>query len=96
MCDGAGPFWAYVVENQDGRFYVGHTDCLERCVEEYTDRARAKSKYRSKQAGPWTLVYHETFENRSQAMRRERALKSGQGRQWLDQKLGRASPPEAD
>jgi putative endonuclease len=29
-------------------------------------------------------------------MKRERWLKSGMGRQWLNEKLGRASPPQAD
>jgi hypothetical protein len=29
-------------------------------------------------------------------MQRERWLKSGIGREWLDTTLGRASPPQAD
>jgi predicted GIY-YIG superfamily endonuclease len=33
---------------------------------------------------PWKLVHRESFENRADAMKREKFLKSGQGRKWLD------------
>ncbi len=75
---------------------MGQTDDLDRRVTEHNAPTHNVHKYTTKQPGPWKLVYHETFETRSEAVCREGALKSGQGRQWLDRELGRASPPEAD
>jgi len=34
---------------------------------------------------PWEIIYQENLETRSAAMQREKFLKSGQGRKWLDQ-----------
>lgn len=33
--------------------------------------------------GPWEIVYQEHFETRAQAMKREKLLKSGKGREFL-------------
>jgi len=33
---------------------------------------------------PWKLIYIENYNNRADAIRRERFLKSGQGRKFLD------------
>jgi putative endonuclease len=39
--------------------------------------------YTSKFDGEWQLVYQELVATRSQAMRRERQLKSGAGREFI-------------
>jgi putative endonuclease len=36
---------------------------------------------------PWILIHHEVFETRSDALKREKYLKSGIGRKWLDEML---------
>ncbi len=88
----AGPFWVYVVENPTGKFYVGHTDDLQRRLAEHNDPERAKSKYTRKH-GPWTLVWSEEHADRSSAMRRERFIKSRKSAAWIrGYLLGRASP----
>ena len=33
---------------------------------------------------PWKIIYIEKFKTRSEAVIREKFLKSGQGRKWLD------------
>ncbi len=91
------PFYVYVIVSETtGRRYVGQTEDLDRRLAEHNSPTHNAKKFTSKHAGPWRLVYHEILETRSDAVRRERALKSGQGRQWLEAHLGRASPPEAD
>jgi len=35
----------------------------------------------------WKLIYSETFLTKSEALKKEIFLKSGQGRKWLDEKL---------
>ena len=38
----------------------------------------------TRQNGPFVLIHTEPFVDKSSAQKRERFLKSGQGRQWLD------------
>jgi putative endonuclease len=40
-------------------------------------------RYTYKQKGSWQLIYSEEFSTRSQAMKKEKFLKSGQGREWI-------------
>ena len=87
----------YIIESiSTGQRYIGHTNNLERRLEEHNDPEHKPTKYTSKQTGPWKLIHQEKYSSRSEAMKRERWLKSGAGRQWLNEKFGRASPPSAD
>ena len=93
----AGPFWVYVlVSRSTGKRYVGQTNDLSRRLAEHNDAETKPGKYTSKHVGPWDLVHQERYDTRAEAMRRERWLKSGVGREWLNATLGRASPPPAD
>ena len=77
----------YVLKsNKDGLRYVGSgSDAQERL------RRHNKGDYRfTKGHRPWQLVYSEKFETRAEAVQRERFLKSGQGRKWLDEILSKA------
>jgi len=86
LTDGDEPFWAYIIENPQGRFYIGHTDDLERRLGEHNDPDRAKSKYTAKR-GPWTLVWSESHPDRSAAMRRERQIKAMKSARWIRENL---------
>jgi len=63
-------------------------------LEEHNNPDHKPTKYTSKVDGPWRLVYSEEFDSRSQAMKKERWLKSTTGRRWLNKNLGRANPPD--
>ena len=90
-------FYVYVLESEStGRRYVGQTGDIDRRLAEHNDPAHSAGKYTTKQAGPWRLIYRELYGTRAEAMRRERWLKSGAGRDWLARTIGRASPPQAD
>ena len=89
-------YWVYVLRSVSGRRrYVGQTDDLERRLARHNaGLVFATAPYR-----PWRLLHAERWGTRAEAMRRERLLKSGQGRQFLDSleaRLNRQSPPEAD
>jgi putative endonuclease len=91
------PYFVYIVKSTSTqKRYIGHTNDIDRRLDEHNNPEHNPMKYTSKQAGPWQLIYEESFASRSEAMKRERWLKSGMGRQWLNEKLGRASPPQAD
>ena len=77
-------YWTYVLKSgRDGIRYVGSgEDPFERL------RRHNKGDYRfTKGHRPWMLIYQEEYPTRADAMARERFLKSGQGRKWLDENL---------
>ena len=77
----------YVLRSRkNGRLYTGSTDDIERRLEEH---GRGKTKY-TRYAGPFELVYSEDFKTGLEARRRERFLKTGQGREELKRLLGSA------
>ncbi len=92
------PYTVYVlVSETTGKRYTGQTDDLDRRLAEHNNPDHNLRKHTSRNAGPWRLVLTEEYPTRSEAMRREKWLKSGVGRAWLDARLnGRASPPSAD
>ncbi|WP_145289753.1 GIY-YIG nuclease family protein [Pirellulimonas nuda] len=90
-------FWVYVlISETTGKRYVGQTDDLERRVAEHNDPAHNPRKFTTRNSGPWVLIHSESFPTRALAMQREKWLKSGVGREWLDRSVGRAGPPRAD
>ena len=80
----------YVLRStKNGRLYTGSTNDLERRLEEHE---RGKTRY-TRHAGPFELVYVEEYETRLEARRRERFLKSGQGREELKVLLRNVETP---
>ncbi len=77
-------YFVYVIQSDVGTRYVGQTNNLERRL--YDHRSQRGGRY-TKRSKNHKLVYSEKFETRKEAVRRERELKSGQGRQWLKNKL---------
>ena len=75
----------YVLTNLASTHYVGHTNNLARRLRQHNGLERYTGYTTNK--GPRALVYQERFASRSQAMKRERFLKSGQARVFLQQKL---------
>ena len=85
-----------LISASTARRYVGQTDDLERRISEHNSRDHNPRKFTSRNKGPWSLVHSESFATRAEAMAREKWLKSGAGREWLESTIGRASPPQAD
>jgi len=74
----------YVIRSKKtGRRYVGITSNLERRLKEH----RSKSSKAGQVLGKFELVHAERFSSYSSARKREKFLKSGAGREWLDQVL---------
>ncbi len=61
--------------------YVGHTQNLE----DLLSRHNSGRSLSTKKGKPWILVYTETFETRSEAMLREKAIKKMKSRTYLEQ-----------
>jgi putative endonuclease len=67
--------WVYVVQNPDGRFYVGMTTDLEQRLEDHNQSVSKWTKYR----GPWKLVWSQACVSIGDARKLENKLKR-QGR----------------
>lgn len=65
----------YILENRDGRHYIGYTANLERRMKDHNS---SKTKW-TKGKGSWHLVYSETFQNKKSAFLREKQIKRYKG-----------------
>jgi putative endonuclease len=73
-------FTVYVIRSQAGIRYIGYTEDLQKRLAQHNSGI---SKYTSRDTG-WVLIYSETYSIRAEAMKREKWLKSGVGRRFLD------------
>jgi putative endonuclease len=80
-------FFVYVLLNLQGKTYVGQTVDLERRLAQHNDPDCRLTLHTKRHPGPWRLLHSETYPTRSAAMRRERELKSGKGRDWIQHTL---------
>ncbi len=82
-------YFVYVLRNlRTNGQYIGHTANLERRVMQHNSSNYKPERYTNKISGPWELVYKEEYPSRVEAMKREKFLKSGQGRAYLKIQLG--------
>lgn len=73
----------YAIYNKDNdKVYVGQTDDLTRRLELHNNKF-FKNSFTSRYSGKWELIYKEEAANRSEAVKREKQLKSYQGRQFI-------------
>jgi putative endonuclease len=78
-------FTVYVIRSARGIRYTGYTENLTKRLEQHN---AGISKFTSRDFN-WQLLYQETYETRAEAMRREKWLKSGEGRRFIDAIGGR-------
>ena len=74
-------FEIYVLKSKkDGIRYIGYG---ESAIERLRKHNKGDNKF-TKGHRPWEIIYTEQYENKTEAIKRERFLKSGKGREWLD------------
>ena len=73
--------YVYILRSQnDNKRYIGLTNNLKRRLEEHNSgRVKATRNRR-----PFVLEYYEEINDRSDAAKREKFLKTGKGREFLD------------
>jgi putative endonuclease len=67
------PFYVYILLCMDGSFYTGYTKDLNERTRQHENGKGAKY---TKTHRPQRVAYVELFNNRSSAMKRERAIKN--------------------
>jgi putative endonuclease len=86
-------FWVYVLRSRSNpRLYVGQTADLRRRLQQHADKIDFPNAFTARQPGPWLLVHQERHHTRTEALKRERWLNSGEGRAWLAVKLQSPGP----
>ena len=78
-------FSVYVLYSETfGKIYVGFTSDTEQRLKSHNELATKgwTIKFR-----PWKIIHTEVFDNKQDAMRREKELKSAKGREWIWQKV---------
>jgi putative endonuclease len=74
-------FYVYALySNEYKKIYIGFTSDLEKRL--FSHNHGLKKGYTSK-FRPWTVVYSEEFSDKQSALRRERQLKTAQGREFI-------------
>ncbi len=75
-------FYAYTIKSlKNNKRYTGHTSKSPAYRLEEHNRGCNKWARENK---PFRLIYFETYTTKTEAIRREKFLKSGQGRKYLD------------
>ncbi|NTW31447.1 MAG: GIY-YIG nuclease family protein [Bacteroidetes bacterium] len=74
-------YYVYVLKSLSFiKHYTGQTEDLERRLREHNEGSLGVY---TKNKGPWELIYFEKFDTRTEAMKREKYLKTGIGRAFL-------------
>ena len=79
-----GKWFVYVLECEDGSLYKGHSqDVLAR----WKQHAAGKGAEWTARHPPKRLVHWEEFDSKEEAIAREKELKTGYGRKWLEREI---------
>jgi putative endonuclease len=83
-------FYIYILQsNTSGRYYIGQTDNPDRRLAEHNDPTNKNSQTTKRFKGPWKLVLLEQYENRSDAVARERQIKAWKSRKAINELLAK-------
>jgi putative endonuclease len=75
-------FWVYAIYNEGAnKYYIGQTHDLDKRIREHNDHTF--KSYTARFPGEWVLIYNESVATRSEALTREKQLKSGNGRLFI-------------
>jgi putative endonuclease len=78
-------FWVYVLYSTSfNKIYIGYTSDLEARFKSHNELATKgwTIKFR-----PWIIVHSESFKTKSEAMKREKELKTAKGREFVRRKI---------
>ena len=71
-------FYAYILYSSvKDKFYIGHTEDVENRLLQHNTRNNLGTN-------DWTVVYTEKYDNRSDAMKREKEIKYKKSRKYIE------------
>jgi len=80
------PYFVYVIYSKTVRKkYTGYTENVSIRLRQHNEGTLSRF---TKNKGPWELIYTEEFINKADALKREKYLKTGAGRDFIKEKFG--------
>ena len=78
-------YYTYVIENTVGARYTGSTDNIDERLATHNDANPEKARFHhaTYNRGPWKVIFSKKFVTREEAIKFEKFLKTGKGRDWL-------------
>ncbi len=77
-------FYIYCIESKiNAELYFGYTNDLKRRLKEHNQ----KLNFSTKRYAPWKIIYYEACLNEIDAKRREKYLKTSQGRRMFRKRI---------
>lgn len=73
-------FTVYVIQSCEGYKYTGMTEDIELRLKQHNEKLLS---FWTKRGNDWKLVYKEEFASKTDALKREKWLKTGVGRDYL-------------
>lgn len=76
-------FYVYALYNDKyAKIYIGQTNNLDQRIKLHNSK-EFKNSFTTRFDGSWVLIYKEKMETRSDALKREKQLKSYRGREFI-------------
>jgi len=78
-------FTVYILKSlKNSKRYIGYTS--KEALNRLHDHNTGSNKW-TRENGSFITIHTEAYDNKKDAIRREKFLKSGQGRKWLDENI---------
>ena len=73
-----------ICSKSNKKIYIGQTMDIEMRLKQHNEEGNNHvRKYTKQNKGPWKLIYTESHNTRSEALKREKQLKSFRGREFI-------------
>jgi type I restriction enzyme, R subunit len=79
-----GVFFTYILECDNGSYYIGQT---EEIVKRWNEHIAGTGAKWTKEHKPKGIIHYEEFLSREEAVKRESDLKTGFGRKWIKREI---------
>jgi putative endonuclease len=77
-------YFVYILKSElNGQYYIGQTQNLENRVTKHNNK-EVKSTARN---APWVIIHSEKFDNRKEAMKREKQIKAWKSRKMIEKRF---------
>ena len=84
-------YYVYILESEcDNSYYIGYTEDLQLRLQRHNDGWSRSTKAKR----PWKIVYYEKYQSKTEALRREREIKSKKSRRYIKQLIHAGGRPD--
>ncbi len=75
----------YILKSETtSKYYIGHTDNMDRRLSQHNNPDYHGTRHTKRNKGPWSCVYTEEYNTRSEAMKREKEIKAKKSRKYIE------------